>query len=198
MATKKKSSKKSKQAREQAAKFKADQLKKLKKKMEGKKKSKKASSAKKALDRNDSATARVTQARKALEKSRSYAANGLAAQVTETLLDEIRALDQLWHKTPEAQQAVVIARLSDRVANAMSHAVRVLSAVGHKAVICNLFSVTFKDGVRATVTVAPNSDMKHELADYATRDVVLVLADPSAFMQGLEDIKPDADQPKLI
>lgn len=199
----KKSSKKSKTAREQAAKFKADQAKKLRKESSKKtsKKTpteKKAETAKKAVDRNDSANARVVRARRALEKSRSYAASGLAAQVTETLLDEIRALDQLWHKTPEAQQAVVIARLSDRVANAMGQAVRVMSAVGHKAVICNLFSVTFKDGVRAVVTVGPGSDMRHELADYATRDVVMVLADPSAFLQGLEDIKPDADQPKLI
>jgi len=193
----KKSSKKSKTAKDQAKKFKQDQANKLGKKS-SKKTSKKTSSAAKALDRNDSATARVTRAKKALEKSRNYAANGLAAQITETLLDELRALDKLWHKTPEAQQAVVIARLSDRVANAMGQAVQVLSAVGHKAVICNLFSVTFKDGVRATVTVGPGSDMRHELADYATRDVVLVLADPSAFMQGLEDIKPDADQPKLI
>ena len=154
--------------------------------------------AKDATDRNESSKKRVTAAKKAVEKSRNYAASGLAAQVTETLIDEIRALDKLWHLTPEAQQAVVIARLSDRVYNAMQNAVQVLSAVGHKAVICNLYSVTFKDGVRAIITVAPGSDMRHALADYATKDCVLVLADPSVFMQGLEDIKADADQPKLI
>lgn len=151
-----------------------------------------------ATDRNQSARKRVTVAKKALERSRNYAASGLAAQVTETLLDEIRALDKPWHHTSEASQAVVIARLSDRVHSAMQNAVQVMSAIGHKAVICNLFSVTFKDGVRAVVTVAPGSTMRHDLADYATRDVVLVLSDPGVFMQGLQDIKPDADQPKLI
>ncbi len=154
--------------------------------------------AKKAVSRDDSAKKRKAAAIKAVERSRNYAASGLAGQVTETLLDEIRALDAPWFKTPEAQQAVVIARLSDSVYKAMEKAVQVMSAVGHKAVICNLFSVTFKDGVRATITVAPGSDMRHDLADHATRDVVLVLADPGTFMQGLEDIKPDADQPKLI
>ncbi len=154
--------------------------------------------AQKATDRNASAGKRVSAAKKALERSRNYAASGLAAQVTETLIDEIRALDKPWHHTSEAAQAVVIARLSDRVHSAMQKAVQVMSAIGHKAVICNLFSVTFRDGVRAVVTVAPGSDMRHALADYATRDVVLVLSDPGVFMQGLADIKPDADQPKLI
>jgi hypothetical protein len=163
-----------------------------------KKKASKASARAKATDRNDSAKKRVSAAKKAVERSKTYAAEGLAAQVTETLLDEVRALDNLWHKTPEAQQAVVIARLSDRVYNAMSQAVQVMSAVGHKAIICNLAAVTFKEGVRGTIVVAPGSDMRYELADHATKDVVLVLSDPGTFMQGLEDIKPDADQPKLI
>jgi hypothetical protein len=88
--------------------------------------------------------------------------------------------------------------MSDSVSNAMLKAVQIVSAVGHKAVICNLFSVTFKDGVRAVITVAPGSALRHDLADHATKDVVLVLADPSVFMQGLSDIKADADQPKLI
>ncbi len=163
-----------------------------------KKQTKADKEAKAAVDRNEAGRKRTAAAKKAVERSRSYAASGLAAQITETLIDEIRALDKPWHLTPEASQAVVIARLSDRVYNAMKQAVQVLSAVGHKAVICNLFSVTFKDGVRAIVTVAPGSDMRHDLADYATRDVVLVLSDPGVFMAGLQDIKPDADQPKLI
>jgi len=192
MATKKKSSKKSKLKKAAAPGKDARTTKK------SKKQTKADNAANAATDRNESARKRVTVAKKALERSRNYAASGLAAQVTETLLDEIRALDKPWHHTSEAQQSVVIARLSDRVYNAMQQAVQVMSAVGHKAVICNLFSVTFKDGVRAVVTVAPNSDMKHDLADYATRDVVLVLSDPGVFMQGLQDIKPDADQPKLI
>ncbi len=154
--------------------------------------------AKKAVSRDDSGKWSKSAHKKALERSKNYAASGLAAQVTETLLDEIRALDKPWHQIPEAQQAVAIARLSDRVANAMTSAVSVLAAKGHKGVVCNLFSVTFKDGVRGTITVGPGSDMRHELADYATRDCVLVLADPSAFLAGLEDVKPDADQPKLI
>lgn len=151
-----------------------------------------------AINRDEAAKARIAKAKKAVERSRNYAASGLAKQVTETLIDEIRALDKPWHLTSESQQAVVIARLSDRVANAMELAVQVMAASGHKAVICNLFSVTFKDGVKATITVAPSNEKRHDLADYATRDAVLVLADPGVFMQGLADIKADADQPRLI
>ncbi len=163
-----------------------------------KKKTSKATARAKATDRNDSGKKRVAAAKKAVERSRNYAASGLAGQITETLLDEIRALDAPWFKTPEAQQAVIIARLSDSVYKAMEKAVQVMSAVGHKAVICNLAAVMFREGVRGTITIAPGSDMRHELADYATRDCVLVLADPAVFMQGLEDIKPDADQQKLL
>lgn len=154
--------------------------------------------AKKAVSRSDGQKRMKAAIRKALERSKNYAASGLAAQVTETLIDEIRALDKPWHQTPEAQQAVVIARLSDRVANAMELAVSVLSARGHKAVICNLAAVTFRDAVRGTIIVAPGADMRHDMADHATKDVVLVLADPSVFFEGLGNLKPDADQPKLI
>ncbi|MEE8428547.1 MAG: hypothetical protein V3S33_03485 [Gammaproteobacteria bacterium] len=154
--------------------------------------------AKKAVSRDDGKDKQKAALKKALKRSRNYAASGLAAQVTETLIDEIRALDKPWHQIPEAQQTVAIARLSDRVANAMSQAVSILAARGNKAVICNLFSVTFKDGVRGIITVAPGSDMRHELADYATKDCVLVLADPHVFLEGLADLKPDADQPRLI
>lgn len=150
-----------------------------------------------AVDRNDSAKKRAADAKKAASRSRNYAASGLAAQLTETLLDEIRALDKPWHQTPEATQAVIIARLSDSVTHAMEQAVQVMSAVGHPAVICNLFEVKFKEGCRGVITV-PGKDMRHQLADHATRDCVLVLTDPHAFMAGLEDLKPDADQPKLI
>ncbi len=163
-------------------------------------KSETAGDAKEAVGRDDSAKKRQAAALLALEKSRNYAASGLAAQVTESLIDELRALDKLWHQTPEAMQAVVISRITDRVGESMEKAVQVLAAVGHKALICNLASVTFKEGVRAIITIPPNSDKKtaHALADYATRDVVLVLADPGIFMQGLQDVKPDADQRKLI
>lgn len=195
MATKKKSAKK--KAKRKTVKKKAVRT---ERKSARKKASSKATDkdAKKAVSRDDGVKKTKAAIRKALERSRNYAASGLAAQVTETLIDEIRALDKPWHLTPEATQAVVIARLSDRVANAMESAVSVLAAQGHKAVICNLFSVTFKDGVRGTITIAPGSDMRHELADYATKDCVLVLADPAIFMKGLGDLKPDADQPKLI
>ena len=174
--------------------------KKASKKVSKKKVTKKPTDAarKKAVSRDDGKKRQKAAIAKALERSKNYAASGLAAQVTETLLDEIRALDKPWHQIPEAQQAVAIARLSDRVANAMTNAVSVLAAKGHKGVICNLFSVTFKDGVRGIITVGPGSDMRHELADYATKDCVLVLADPAVFMEGLENVKPDADQPNLL
>ena len=162
-----------------------------------KKTAKDKQAAKDAVDRGGSAKKRVAAAKKAVERSRNYAASGLAAQVTETLLDEIRALDNLWHKTPEVQQAVIISRIADSVYAAMQKAVNVMSAIGHPAVICNLFEVKFKEGCRGVITV-PGTDMRHQLADHATKDCVLVLSDPHVFMQGLADIKADADQPKLI
>ncbi len=197
MATKKKGRKKSSKStarsKDKTAKQKKDEAR-IKKAA----KAQKERDAKAAITHADDAKARIAKAKKAIERSRNYAASGLAAQITETLIDEIRALDKPWHQTSESQQAVVIARLSDRVANAMQHAVQVMSALGHKAVICNLFSVTFKDGVKAVITVAPSNEKRHDLADYATKDAVLVLADPSVFMQGLADVKADADQPRLI
>ncbi len=205
---------KKKTKREQAADFKKKQAAKLKKaktpskdaKTGTKKKTSKGNDPDKQIPRADSKVSeetaanrkRIERAQKALSKARNFTSENLAKQLAETLLDEMKALQLPWYKTPQKQQEVIIARTAERVRNATNQAVRVLSASGHPAVICNLVSVTFKDGVRGIIAVAPGSnDLRHKLADHATCDVVLVLTDPHKFMQGLEDIKADLDQPQL-
>lgn len=135
---------------------------------------------------------------KAAEKSREWATDRLAATLVEKCIDELRDLQQPWSKTPEAEQTVIIARVTEAVRRGVKEAALAIAARGNKAVICNLFSVTFKDGVRATITMPPGSDMRHELADRATQDVCLVFADPQDFMSGLDEIAADKDQPPLL
>ncbi len=138
------------------------------------------------------------QRKKARDANVEFATDRLASQLCEKLIDELRDLQQPWSKTSEAEQTIVIARISDSIRRNVKEAALTMAAQGHKGVICNLFSVTFKDGVRAIITMPPGSDMRHELADRATQDVVLVFADPDQFMEGLGDMEPDKDQPELL
>lgn len=141
---------------------------------------------------------RRTQAQIAKEKAENFTAERIGTSLTEALLNEIKALDNPWHKTPEAMQKVAIARLSDAVRDSVETAVKILSAQGHKAVVANLVSVTFKDGVRGIVSIGPGSNSRFELADHATKDVVLVLTDSDSFMKDMSKLKADADQPDLL
>lgn len=159
--------------------------------MATKKVSKKKAPAKKK------AGTKQTARQKAEKASQEFAAENLARALVEKMVDEIRELDQPWSSTSESEQSVVLARISDTVRRAVTDAALTIAARGSKAVVCNLFSVTFKDGVRAVITMPPGSDMRHELADRATEDVVMVFADPGDFMQGLDGIEADKDQPDL-
>ena len=152
--------------------------------------------AKKKTARKKKPTA--AQRKKARVANVEFATDRLAAQLCEKLIDELRDMAEPWSKTSEAEQSIIIARISDSVRRYVKEAALTMAAQGHKGVICNLFSVTFKDGVRAIITMPPGSDMRHELADRATQDVVLVFADPDQFMEGLGDLEPDKDQPDLL
>lgn len=134
----------------------------------------------------------------ARKKSQEFTADRLAKRLTAGLLDELKDMSQPWNKTPEAEQSVIIARITDTVRNATKEAVQVIAAQGVKGVVGTLFQVTVKEGVRATLVVPPGTDRLHDLADHATKDVVIVLSDPEKFMKGLDEIKPDKDQKDLL
>ena len=73
-----------------------------------------------------------------------------------------------------------------------------MAARGNKAFKAHVESVTFKDGIKATLSGSAFDEQRHLLADAAGSPVVVVIADPSEFLDGGAEVQPDPQQPSMF
>lgn len=113
------------------------------------------------------------------------------------VLSHVKALPDQWHKIPERQQQDLIDSIGDSVHAAVQHGCRQLMAAGFPHVVATLDSVTIKDGIKATVVFDRSEQELDALSHQVKRQLVLVLADPQAYGEGVNDFEADADQNRL-
>lgn len=132
------------------------------------------------------------------EKSaRDIARELLLGEVMAAATRQLRALDKPWLRLPEAKQREVLREVQDDVRGAIERAVEIIATDDRTRFVAQVESVTFKDGVKATLTM-PNTAASHELADTAGGRVFVVIEDPRRFTVGGANVpKPEPDQPGL-
>lgn len=113
------------------------------------------------------------------------------------LLQEIRRLDKPWPNTPEEEQQRVIDRLGKAVDDHVRRAVNQVAKCGFPFAVGTLESLAIKDGVKAAVKFGRAAESIHTLMDHVGTGVLIVFADPTKFVEGMERIKADVDQPEL-
>jgi len=112
-------------------------------------------------------------------------------------MKQLRALDKPWLRLPEAKQREVIDEVRDQVAYAIRNAVEIIATDDRTRFVAAVESVTFKDGVKAVLTMS-NSDASHELANTAGGRVYVVIEDPNRYTFGGANVpKAEPDQPAL-
>lgn len=126
------------------------------------------------------------------------ASETMAGDLLAAVVDEIKQLQDPWQKTSQAMQANVIFRLELRIKLLTAKAVRIIAADGRPAMRAKVESVTFKDGIKAILKMRQNDPPRHDLADAAGSDVMVVLADADQYSGGCENVQPDPDQQNLI
>jgi len=125
------------------------------------------------------------------------AADTMLGDLVSLMIEEIRAIPDVWQKLSEFQQEEVIERVTRRVGSNVREAVKMIASDGREVITAELEQITAKDGIKAVCTLVKHDPNRHALLDSVGKAVLIVVADPSAFLNG-ELPKPDPQQADLI
>lgn len=131
----------------------------------------------------------------ATEKSaRDVARELLFGETIAAATRQLRALDKPWLRLPEAKQREVLKDVQNDVELAIERAVEIIATDDRTRFVAQVESVTFKDGVKAVLTMS-NTQASHELADTAGGRVYVVIEDPTRYTAAGSNMpKPEPDQ----
>lgn len=120
-------------------------------------------------------------------------------RLLEACVDELKALQDPWSRTSELKQDEAIRRLEKRIGSAVREAFGVITAGDFPAARATLSKVVFTaNGVQGTIAIEKSSHHRHELADYAGAEVVVVMADPEDWMADMHRVIAEGDQTDLL
>jgi hypothetical protein len=114
------------------------------------------------------------------------------------VVDEMKALPEVWQKLGEAEQRELIDRVKQRTADAVEDCVRIIATQGFTRIKASVESVTVKDGIKAQLALSKFDAARHDLIDAQGSTVFIVMADPDAFAGGTDKVKADPDQGALV
>lgn len=126
------------------------------------------------------------------------AAELVARDLLEALVLEIKLQRKPWDALPQAEQDSVIERLRKRTETNVRKALGVIVSDERPVLPATVESVTFKDGIKATLKISKYAQARHDLADKEGSNVIVVIVDPAEYMKGVHDIKGDPDQADLV
>lgn len=113
------------------------------------------------------------------------------------LVDEIRALPDVWQKLNADRQAETLDRLTANIEHQVGRAIRILATRDAPTVNATLESVTIKDGAKLTLKVGAIGEAMHQLIDAQGAQVMVTLIDPETYTKSASEVQPDADEPEL-
>lgn len=128
------------------------------------------------------------------DEAAEIATETLYGDLVRCVLDEVKALPDVWQKLPERKQAEVIDRVVRRMNKAASFAILAARAGDHQHVPGVVEQVVFKDGIKCVLKITPGADGRHELADREGRHVVVLLMEPEDYGAGAPAPEPEPDQ----
>lgn len=126
----------------------------------------------------------------------SLASETMLADLTQCLIDELKAAPDVWQKLSEDAQDDVIKRVASQVGDAVIKAVNLIAADSREVITAELEQITAKEGIKAVLTLAKHDPNRHALLDSVGKAVLIVVADAKQFMGGAIP-KPDPDQGDL-
>lgn len=110
------------------------------------------------------------------------------------LVQEVKLLPDVWPKLSEAKQNDIIDRLRNRVETNVKMAVHLIASEGRTVVCGDLDQITIKGGVKAVVKFGASAPNLHELYESSGKAVLVVVAEASAHMGGMDGVTGEADQ----
>lgn len=124
------------------------------------------------------------------------AADTMGKDLLAFMLQEFKAMPDVWQKMPQYRQDTVIDRARERIQTAVEHAVNLIVSEGKTVVIGDLEAVNIKGDIKATFVIAKGNETNAKDALYAAvgQACSIIVSDVSAFTGGMHEIKGEADQ----
>ena len=131
-----------------------------------------------------------------LEGTRSIARETMLGDLMNSMLDEVKAIPDVWQKLPQYKQDQVLARIEGRSRTILGRVVEIIAADARPSIPANVESVTVKDGIKAVLAVSRSSPQRHDLVDAQGSAVMIVIADAEPYAGG-DKPKSQKDQRAL-
>jgi hypothetical protein len=124
--------------------------------------------------------------------------NSAGANLLKALITQVEKLPKPWQQLSASEQERVIFHLREGVESSVRSIVKTIASGDFMNIPAAVESVTFKGGVKAVVKLAKGTDGAHSLADCEGRQVLIVIASPDEYIEGIENVKAKADQAELF
>lgn len=122
----------------------------------------------------------------------------MAGEMMAMIIDELKQAPCVWQQMSEHDQQDVIYRAERRVKSIITQAVHILASKDRPALIGDVDTVTFKDGVKAVLKMDKASPHRHDLADAEGSSVILVVVDPDEYFGGVDEVEAEPNQASLV
>jgi len=132
------------------------------------------------------------------EKKSNLAQANLGRDLLKAMVDVIRTAQKPWHAISQAEQEQLIDRLRDETDDMVRKAINTLLTGEFPAVGGKVHQVVFSGGIKCTLIIDALAKYRHELADAEGTNVLVVVADPAEYLQSMDQVKADADQPDMF
>ena len=136
----------------------------------------------------------TTEAEVQEKNAKDLAREFLMGELMSAATKQLRSLDKPWLRAPEETQKRILREVQDGIAEAVKKAVEIIASDDRTVFRASVESVTFKDGVKAVLTMG-NTAASHELADTAGGSVYVVIENPVRYtLVGENAPQPEPDQ----
>lgn len=115
----------------------------------------------------------------------------LLGNMVSVVMKHVKGISTEWNLVDEFRQKEFLYDLTNDLKEELDKGINVIKADLHTSFRAKVDSVTFKDGVKATL-VMPNTKASHELADVQGSDVLIVLCDNKVYLS--EEGIPEAEK----
>lgn len=126
-----------------------------------------------------------------------FAQEELAGKLLAMCVGQLEGLKNPWNMTSEKNQEVVLNKMREVIDKGVHNAVLVIATQRRQALHATVEGVTFKDGIKATLSLSKAEPGRHELADAEGSTVLLIIANPEQFAGGAEKVQAKPDQNPL-
>lgn len=126
-----------------------------------------------------------------------FARTELSGRLMQVVIGNLEKMKTPWAHTSEKNQEIALNAMRQLVDQAVTQAVMVINSERKPRLNATVDSVTFKDEIKATLTLGKSTEGRHSLADAAGSTICIILANPEQFTTGGDKVKPQPDQKQL-